>query len=458
MVAEILLTGTLAISAAGLLYLMRHSAKEKAAHEAEHERMRSRFHAALAHELKASNASQFSFSTFVEKCGVDPAEAQLVARDMYGRLCARVVSDGVISDRERKTMNRLASALLLDEATASSIEREAIAGRYQAEVQRVLADGRVSVEEEAALTSLRESLGLTRRESLLLTVCPSRDAYVATMKSLVRSGQMDADAREQLLRLKRALAISDRDGQHFLHDAAHELYRECFTMAIQDGSVSPQEKQQLSWLAEEAGLDDNQLRGYHAQIQEIERLSGYRNGRLPSLKTGKLLEGGETCHWDRACRYRYETRRSIFLASGNLLVTGKRIVFSSPEKTVSYAPSKILDIQRYAEAVELTLEARSGSGIYFVDKPLELEAILTGLVRKHKFLLSENFSSSMTRHIPDSVKREVWDRDGGRCVRCSATDYLEFDHIIPHGKGGANSVANVQILCRRCNLQKSDRI
>jgi len=35
---------------------------------------------------------------------------------------------------------------------------------------------------------------------------------------------------------------------------------------------------------------------------------------------------------------------------------------------------------------------------------------------------------------------------------------LEFDHIIPVAKGGANTIDNVQILCRRCNGQKSDRI
>ena len=44
------------------------------------------------------------------------------------------------------------------------------------------------------------------------------------------------------------------------------------------------------------------------------------------------------------------------------------------------------------------------------------------------------------------------------CVRCEATDYLEYDHIIPHSKGGSNSVKNVQLLCRRCNNEKSDRI
>jgi len=39
------------------------------------------------------------------------------------------------------------------------------------------------------------------------------------------------------------------------------------------------------------------------------------------------------------------------------------------------------------------------------------------------------------RLIPTSVKLEVWKRDGGKCVRCGATDELHFDHIIPFSKG-----------------------
>ena len=63
------------------------------------------------------------------------------------------------------------------------------------------------------------------------------------------------------------------------------------------------------------------------------------------------------------------------------------------------------------------------------------------------------------RIIPTSVKLEVWKRDGGKCVRCGATDELHFDHVIPFSRGGTSLKAdNVQLLCARHNLEKSDRI
>ena len=62
------------------------------------------------------------------------------------------------------------------------------------------------------------------------------------------------------------------------------------------------------------------------------------------------------------------------------------------------------------------------------------------------------------RYIPESVKKQVWERDGGKCILCGSTDQLEFDHDIPFGKGGSCTLNNVRLLCRNCNRSKSDKI
>jgi hypothetical protein len=60
--------------------------------------------------------------------------------------------------------------------------------------------------------------------------------------------------------------------------------------------------------------------------------------------------------------------------------------------------------------------------------------------------------------IRSEVKREVWIRDGGRCVECGGQDRLEFDPDIPFSKGGSDSVGNIRILCLPCNRRKSASI
>ncbi len=63
------------------------------------------------------------------------------------------------------------------------------------------------------------------------------------------------------------------------------------------------------------------------------------------------------------------------------------------------------------------------------------------------------------RIIPSQVKLEVWKRDRGKCVQCGATNELHFDHNLPYSKGGTSLTAqNIQLLCARHNLQKSDKL
>lgn len=73
--------------------------------------------------------------------------------------------------------------------------------------------------------------------------------------------------------------------------------------------------------------------------------------------------------------------------------------------------------------------------------------------------ISESVELEHSRLIPSDVKREVWKRDGGKCVMCGNTKNLHFDHDLPFSKGGTSlSAKNVRLLCMTHNLQKSDKI
>jgi hypothetical protein len=69
-----------------------------------------------------------------------------------------------------------------------------------------------------------------------------------------------------------------------------------------------------------------------------------------------------------------------------------------------------------------------------------------------------NQKKKRSRRISQDLKDKVWRRDEGKCVECSSNENLEFDHIIPHSKGGANTYRNIQLLCEKCNRSKSAKI
>lgn len=48
----------------------------------------------------------------------------------------------------------------------------------------------------------------------------------------------------------------------------------------------------------------------------------------------------------------------------------------------------------------------------------------------------------------------IFSRDNGQCRQCGTTDDIVFDHILPYYRGGTNTVDNLQLLCRLCNMEK----
>lgn len=62
------------------------------------------------------------------------------------------------------------------------------------------------------------------------------------------------------------------------------------------------------------------------------------------------------------------------------------------------------------------------------------------------------------------LRAAVARRDGQTCRGCGiylhlgGGEGLQLDHIKPISRGGGNKIANLQLLCPRCNLEKADSI
>ncbi|MCK4670606.1 MAG: HNH endonuclease [Nanoarchaeota archaeon] len=67
------------------------------------------------------------------------------------------------------------------------------------------------------------------------------------------------------------------------------------------------------------------------------------------------------------------------------------------------------------------------------------------------------------RDIPLKLRLSVLNRDNFRCVFCGRSPatsvgvILHIDHIHPFAKGGKTTLNNLQTLCSKCNIGKSDR-
>ena len=89
---------------------------------------------------------------------------------------------------------------------------------------------------------------------------------------------------------------------------------------------------------------------------------------------------------------------------------------------------------------------------------LEVVLLCRNCAEKEGLSVEHNEEVVKSRRISEEVRDSVWNRDGGKCVQCGSNENLEFDHIIPFSKGGANTKRNIQLLCESCNRAKSDNI
>ena len=99
--------------------------------------------------------------------------------------------------------------------------------------------------------------------------------------------------------------------------------------------------------------------------------------------------------------------------------------------------------------------------------PVDLEEVfgraLKALIReaeKAKFAATDRpqrvaRKNTNPRHIPNRVKRQVWQRDGGQCTfvsedghRCESRRLIEYDHVEEVARGGRATVGGIQLRCR----------
>ena len=114
---------------------------------------------------------------------------------------------------------------------------------------------------------------------------------------------------------------------------------------------------------------------------------------------------------------------------------------------------------------------RKGDIAAVVDRALDL---LIAEVKKERFGVGRKPRStaaeaeqreSVTRHVPDAIKREVYERDGGQCAyvapdgrRCQERGALELEHRLGFARTGEHRVDDMALYCRCHNGYAAEQL
>lgn len=126
------------------------------------------------------------------------------------------------------------------------------------------------------------------------------------------------------------------------------------------------------------------------------------------------------------------------------------------KRTIVANPTKI--------SAKIKIYYRSPRGRNYYEKQGKFDYEKLSLVykdwsKKQDYRISSKYERSL---MSDSLRYDVFTRDHYRCCICGASQKdgvtLHVDHIIPVSKGGKTVMSNLQTLCDRCNLGKSNKI
>jgi len=264
------------------------------------------------------------------------------------------------------------------------------------------------------------------------------------------AGSKVCSACEQQIRM-----TLSRLQQQIMQEAAHNRVTEQFcTSVYQDltaNKIPPERARSLVQL-----------------LQRQKQLSTIRQGHLPIVQVSAILDTDEYAHFETPAIY-YKPNKQVKLINGRMIATNKKLYFITPDRnSMKIDWNNVVNVsesftttpkKQKIGLVHIQVSKGSGGGHYQVEDPELTVAIIGTAVRLWKRHLVELKANPNTPGIPDHVKAAVFKRDGGRCRQCGYMGpYIEYDHILPRSKGGSNTVENIQLLCRQCNLKKGNRI
>ena len=412
----------------------------------------------------------------------------------FQRAAALIETNGEVTEEAQQSLRQLQQTLAIQNEIAQPIFQRLVAIKKRANIQRfqraaVLVESKGDITEEAqqSLIQLQQSLAISneiaqpifqRLAAIKQRANIQRFQRAATL--IETKGEVTEEAQQSLIQLQQSLAISNEIAQP-IHQRLASLKQRINIQRFQNtiafveakGEVTEETQHSILQLQQSLAIPNEIAAPIFQRLAYLKKLTRIRKGNLPTISTDVHLESDEICHLETFATYHKVNTKSTTNIEGRLVATNKRLHFLSTTRGMTINWNNImrvevrtslpisngmnLELPKGTGGVYLELSRGTGNGLYTVSDPTLVGAVLDTLVKIAKRQLVVT-NAEPSRHIPQDVKNAVWQRDGGKCTQCSSTSYLEYDHIIPHTKGGANTLENVQLLCRSCNLKKSDRI
>lgn len=422
-------------------------------------------HAAWMESEIARLRQAFDYRAAAAKRGLEPAERESVAKALYGRFVERFWKDSQLTARESEFLAWLAGNVGLSKPAAAAINQQAAVEVFEAALAQAFADGQIEEKERQHLDAVAAAAGQTVGSLMAVFLKQQGDQLLRSLfAGMASDGQLNRDEWKRFRQTAEWLGVSRDAMLPAIRLPARQLVEHALADARSDNEVTEREEKVINSLLDNI-IDDADFISYvRNEVAEAKAMQDLARGLLPSVPApaGVALRAGEITHWAGPALFTKVRERAsgarIESSEGTLVVTDARAIFTAADRAFDMNHRKVLAHIPFGRTIEIRCSGKGAGGYDFGPAGVRPVAIWETAIGRANQTIVASDDKEARRRIPRDVRQRVWQKYGGRCAECSSDTYLEFDHIIPVAKGGGNSETNVQLLCRRCNLSKSDNI
>jgi tellurite resistance protein len=416
----------------------------------------------LLHKGLEKSDEAFSIRDFAKQVDYTDRDIEIAKLDVYQRIVLRAWEDDKVTENEQKTICWVGRCLEIPSSECTRIQHSIARNRFAAALSKAFDDGVVEEAEakylEQIARSVRSDLGQFVR---VYFRSEGEDFLRGIFAACTEGGVFAEDAWNRLVATTQRLGLSKNDLVATIQTQAERFVEHVLADAKSDGELTEDEENVLLQLIKTFELPATSCGYVRKNITTLRTIRLARHGKLPVLKpvAGVAIQAGEIVHYHAPARWFLKrilkSGESWDEHIGTLTITDNRLVFSSNTKSINVKFGRIVGHAGKTGAIQLHRVDKPESVIRInEEEPIAYSVLEGALALANQTRLAKQ-EGALSRFIPREVRQRVWQRYGGRCAECGANQYLEFDHIIPVAKGGSNSDANVQLLCRKCNGKKS---
>lgn len=408
---------------------------------------------------------RFSLIAAIQGAEFSAHDVEVAKEEAYCRILAKGWADGQLSAEEREIARWVATVLQISAERARQINVEAAREYFATALAQSMEDGVLTPEEESRLQAIAGSVGAPMAQFARQFFRSEGEAFLrGIFMSSISDGHISPSEWTRLLTTTQKLGITHDELLQAIQPQAQRFAEHVLADAKADGRLSGHEEATLNWIVDALQLP-RAFRDYlQAETRTLRTLTAIEEGRLPTVARPSGIEtrAGEIIYYHGAATWQQLRVRKngpmYDLHEGTLTLTDSRLIFSSSTKSQTINYRRIVSHRGTSDRIDVQIEGKPLATFLLGQvSPIPYAAFAKAVAMANQ-TATARVAGNPSRHIPREIRQRIWQRYGGRCAECGAADYLEFDHIVPVAKGGSNSENNVQLLCRRCNLKKSDQI